>query len=160
MRNILAINDLRDVDWSVTANEIGAFTTHLHIGFCDGSPVLIFDNLEFGFELIDSNNNIVQYGVYPHDGNYYISTTEDYVKAIRLRHKADENYNLYLWAKNSGNKYETTFSVQTSLPTQPYESWSWDSAQKIWTPPVKYPQDGGYYNWNETEQIWDKVNDE
>ena len=36
---------------------------------------------------------------------------------------------------------------------QPYPSWSRN--QGIWTPPIPMPNDGEFYNWNETAQMWE-----
>ena len=38
---------------------------------------------------------------------------------------------------------------------QPYPSWSLNTEKWIWDPPVSYPIDGNYYNWNEATQSWD-----
>lgn len=37
-------------------------------------------------------------------------------------------------------------------PVRPYESWTWDSIQRIWDPPYVKPGDGFY--WDEDKQEW------
>ena len=37
-------------------------------------------------------------------------------------------------------------------PPQPYPSWTWVDGS--WTPPVPYPDDDGFYTWDEDEQAW------
>ena len=41
-------------------------------------------------------------------------------------------------------------------PPQPYPSWTLDTTTWSWTPPVPYPSDNNYYNWNEATKTWDK----
>lgn len=36
---------------------------------------------------------------------------------------------------------------------QPFPSWTMDDNCK-WLPPVPYPDDGGFYSWNEETQEW------
>jgi len=38
---------------------------------------------------------------------------------------------------------------------QPHASWTRDGS--YWKPPVPYPTDGKFYQWNETELQWDAV---
>lgn len=40
---------------------------------------------------------------------------------------------------------------------QPYPSWTLNETSCIWEPPVAYPTDGEFYNWNEETQSWDAV---
>jgi len=39
-------------------------------------------------------------------------------------------------------------------PPQPYPSWSLDTATWTWHAPVPYPQDDGFYSWDESVQNW------
>ena len=36
-------------------------------------------------------------------------------------------------------------------PPQPYPSWTWNNG---WQPPVPYPDDDGFYEWDEAAQEW------
>jgi len=40
---------------------------------------------------------------------------------------------------------------------QPYPSWTLNEDSCVWEPPVAYPTDGEFYNWNEETQSWDAV---
>lgn len=40
-----------------------------------------------------------------------------------------------------------------SHPKQ-FESWTWDSAEAMWVPPIPYPEDDNEYYWNEEDQQW------
>ena len=39
----------------------------------------------------------------------------------------------------------------------PYLSWVWDSAAKIWNPPVEMPEDGEDYVWDEDAKNWKQL---
>jgi len=43
------------------------------------------------------------------------------------------------------------------IPPQPYQSWTLNETTCLWEAPVAYPTDGQKYNWNETNQTWDLV---
>ena len=40
---------------------------------------------------------------------------------------------------------------------QPYPSWTLNETTCLWEAPVAKPTDGQIYNWNETNQTWDLV---
>lgn len=40
------------------------------------------------------------------------------------------------------------------VPPKPYASWSLNEDTCLWEAPVSRPTDGGYYNWDETNQVW------
>jgi hypothetical protein len=46
------------------------------------------------------------------------------------------------------------------LARQPYPSWIGDIDTMSWQPPVPYPQDGKYYQWDESIINWVEVNNE
>ena len=37
---------------------------------------------------------------------------------------------------------------------QPYASWILNATTCLWEPPVAYPDDGKYYEWNESSKSW------
>lgn len=43
------------------------------------------------------------------------------------------------------------------IPPQQYKSWVLDEVTCQWEPPVKYPNDGRIYNWNEDKLVWEIV---
>ena len=40
---------------------------------------------------------------------------------------------------------------------QPFSSWTLNTTNYTWEPPVAYPTDGGNHEWNEQTQTWDEV---
>jgi hypothetical protein len=43
------------------------------------------------------------------------------------------------------------------IPPQPYQSWTLDEETCNWNPPVLYPIDDKFYEWNESTQEWDRI---
>jgi len=43
------------------------------------------------------------------------------------------------------------------IPPKPYSSWVLDEETCNWEAPVVYPDDGKFYNWNETNQTWELI---
>jgi hypothetical protein len=40
------------------------------------------------------------------------------------------------------------------IPPQPYSSWTLNDETCLWEPPVPMPQDGVYYEWDDSAQAW------
>ena len=40
------------------------------------------------------------------------------------------------------------------IPRQPYPSWVLSNTTLLWEPPVAYPDDGEYYEWDEATTSW------
>jgi len=45
------------------------------------------------------------------------------------------------------------------IPPKPFSSWILNETTCLWEAPVAYPTDGQAYQWNETDQQWDEVDD-
>lgn len=43
------------------------------------------------------------------------------------------------------------------IPPQPFPSWVSNDFSCLWEAPVPYPDDGGFYVWNEATQSWVQV---
>ena len=43
------------------------------------------------------------------------------------------------------------------IPQQPFDSWTLNEDTCRYDPPVEYPDDGKYYEWNEDTTSWDEV---
>jgi len=153
MSKIIATDHFETQNWEVNLDDLGANYADLFIGFTNEAPVIQFQNLQFKYEL-RQGENIKQYGIYPPPGVRYVRTDQTYLVVERLNNlKPDETYELYLWATNGGEFFETTTTFIVPRPPQPYDSWTWDGEQ--WTSPVPYPNDGNGYAWNETTNTWE-----
>jgi len=154
MSKIIATDHLETSNWEVIFEELQPNYADLFIGFTDDAPVVEFKDLKFKYEL-RQNDNIKKYGVFPPPNTRYVRTDQSYIVVERLNLKAETEYELYLWAENNGETFETTVAFTTPRPPQPYSSWTWDGEK--WNSPVPYPEDEHSYIWNEEEQTWNLV---
>ena len=159
MSKIYATDHLKTQNWEVTFDDLAPTFADLHIGFTDEAPVVEFKDLKFKYEL-KQNGNIKQYGVYPPAGVKYVRSDQLYIVVERLKLEMETEYELYLWAENNKQAFDTTVTFTTPRPAQPYPSWTWDADNQRWEPPVPMPDDGKSYQWNEETQFWDEVTDE
>ncbi len=151
MSKIIATDHFETQNWEVTFEDLAPTYADLLIGFTDDAPVIEFKNLKFKYEL-KQGDNIKQYGVYPPVGVRYVRTDQKHLVAERLKLKIETEYQLYLWAENGGEAFETTVTFTTPRPAQPYPSWTWDG--ETWQAPTPYPDDGESYSWDEENQQW------
>jgi hypothetical protein len=45
------------------------------------------------------------------------------------------------------------------IAPQPFTSWTLDEETCLWNPPVPYPNDNKFYNWNEETLSWQIINE-
>ena len=43
------------------------------------------------------------------------------------------------------------------IPPKPFDSWTLNEETCLWDAPVPYPEDGGFYTWDESTQTWTSV---
>lgn len=43
------------------------------------------------------------------------------------------------------------------IPPQPFDSWLLNEQTCLWEPPVEYPNDGNFYQWNEQTLSWEQI---
>jgi len=153
MSKLYATDNFKTGNWSLDTSEIGPTTNDLFITFTEEAPVITFKDLKFGYEL-KQDGNIKQYGVYPPPGVRYKRSDQEYLVSTRLKLETEESYSLFLWAENDGHRFEKEFDFDTPRPRQPYDSWTWNSTDKRWGPPVPRPDDGNDYEWDEETTSW------
>jgi len=159
MSKIIAKDHLKTQNWEVTFDNLAPTFADLYIGFTDEAPVIEFRDLKFKYEL-KQNGNIKQYGVFPPPNTRYVRTDQEFLVTERLKLEMETDYELYLWAENNKESFETTVTFTTPRPKQPYDSWTWNAEDQVWEPPVPRPNDDKYYEWNEETQSWDEVTEQ
>ena len=48
-------------------------------------------------------------------------------------------------------------ALDAFIPPKPYPSWLLNTTSCLWIAPIPYQNDGKYYVWNETTQMWDVI---
>jgi hypothetical protein len=57
----------------------------------------------------------------------------------------------------AGIGYTYDSSRDAFIPPRPYDSWILDEETCLWQAPVVHPNDGKFYSWNETDQVWIEI---
>lgn len=151
MSKVFAIGHFESQNWEVIFDEISPHYAELFIGFTGNTSVVEFSDLKFKYEL-KHVGVIEQYGTYPLPNVRYDATDQEHIEVERIYLRPDQTYELYLWAENRGESFETTVSFTAARLEQPYPSWVWEENQ--WNPPVDYPENGEHYRWDETTKSW------
>lgn len=157
MSKIIATDSFKTKNWDVQFDSLKSNSAELVIGFTDEGPIVEFKNLQFLYRL-SHNGTVIQTKSYPPAGVRYVQSDQEYLVTERLTLEAEETYELYLWAENNGESFERTVTFTTPRPDQPFDSWTWDAAEKKWNSPVPYPSDNKYpYLWDEETTSWVKA---
>jgi hypothetical protein len=154
MNTITAVYNVYSKVWTVNTGTLTGHNNELAISFISGTgeAKTRFDGLQFGYELRQNGLSILSEN-YPKTGQKLLSADTYPVAIINLYLRANENYELHLYAVNSGQRIEqnTEFSVPKS--TQPYASWGWNNELKEWEAPTPAPKDFPH-EWNEALESW------
>lgn len=160
MSKIFAKDSFDLQNWQVNFDELGSYSALLYIGFTDKSPIVVFDNLSFGFE-VHKDNNVQQKKSYPPSGVKYIRSDQEYLVCEKIENLLPtESYDLFLWANNGGITFQNTFTFSVPIPNSPYPSWVWSDEEYMWYPPIPKPEDTDeyIYLWDEETLQWIKSN--
>jgi hypothetical protein len=65
------------------------------------------------------------------------------------------SYNGNFRKNYAGIGYTYNLELDAFITISPFASWLLDVDTCTWVPPVPYPSDGAFYNWNEQEQQWE-----
>lgn len=64
------------------------------------------------------------------------------------------SYNSNFRKKYAGIGFTYDQALDAFIPPQPYPSWHLDTETCDWVPPIPYPENGGPYTWDESQQAW------
>ena len=64
------------------------------------------------------------------------------------------SYNNNFRGKYAGIGYSYSEELDVFLTPQPYPSWSLNKTNKLWEPPLPYPDDKNLYQWDEDIINW------
>jgi len=118
MSEIKAINDFRTSDWSFEMNDLNYYYVNLYIGFVDNTPTVVFNNLQFSYELISTGGTITE--MYPNPGVVYNQTDETFLTIDTFYLHPSTDYTLNVWSTNNGIVSNGTFEFRTpDVPTPP-----------------------------------------
>ena len=103
------------------------------------------------FAQIDENNKVIQVLVgdnnAPDEGLSFFET-------IIGGRWIQTSYNGNIRKNFAAINYFYDETLDAFIPPKPYNSWVLDETICRWMPPIKYPQDGAVYIWNEDLGEW------
>lgn len=130
------------------------------INFCftkNGEKNISFDNLSFGFSLLENKKKIIE-ETFPKEGLFYESTDQEILETSAVENIfPDIQYKLNLWSINSNNKIQAEFIVVRPKPQKPiFDSWIYDEKTYSWNPPIPWPdsETPGIAKWDEENLQW------
>jgi len=147
------IADISKKTWEVIEEETFKSQRHISIGFVDNKKdQVFFDNLFFGANMKCGDKELSF--SFPKNGISYISTDQKIIESFSFETKADDNWEVTVWAENSGELMTKTVNIFIEKPDKPFESWLWNDELQLWSPPIPYPKDDLKYLWNEEDKQW------
>ena len=101
------------------------------------------------FAKIDSNNVVTE----------VIVAEQDFINSGKVGDsflwvQTSYNHNFRKQYAGIGLTYDKTNDVFVS--PKPHPSWTLDGSFD-WQPPTAMPEDGKFYNWNESKKAWDEI---
>jgi hypothetical protein len=103
-------------------------------------------------------NNIVTQVIVGKDENEDGVDWEQYYGAKRTSYNTYGGQHLHggiPFRKNyAGIGYSYDSDRDAFIPPKPFDSWILNEESCFWEPPVAYPNDGNFYNWDEENQNW------
>jgi hypothetical protein len=111
------------------------------------------DLTDFSVVITEKNNKFSEI-TFPKEGQVFESTDQFFLFSERIFCSADDVLNFTVKI----GELEKEFTYTVPRPEQPYPSWTWSNGQ--WSAPVAYPNDGDFYDWNESTLSWEKINEE
>ena len=112
------------------------------------------------FAKIDDNNIVKEVVVVSND----IATTEqagiDFLNSLYPNNKlkwVQTSYNVNFRKNFAGIGSTYDADKDAFIHRKPYPSWTLNETTCRWESPVTYPTDGNSYDWNETNQTWDLI---
>lgn len=115
MSELRAINDFRTNSWSFNLSDLAYSYVYLYLGFVDTDPVVMFNNLSFGYDLISTGGTISE--TYPNPGVVYDETDETFLTIDTFYLHPSTDYTLNVWSNN--NNIQSSGSYQFRTPDRP-----------------------------------------
>lgn len=153
MSKINVIYSLKTQEFSFEYVDLAPNYCDISAGIAKHQSTIEFDGFAFGYMLL-RDGKVVAAKTWPEPGVKYIQTDQDDMGGDRVFWAPDEKLTLTLWFENFGRRLEGSDTFTVPRPPKPYPSWSWNAEKLQWQAPVPYPEDGGFYVWDEEKQEW------
>ena len=150
---------MSDQAFVFTPENIAPTYCDLMAGIVKEATVVKMDRVSFGYSLKRDGEKISSKS-WPPPNVRYVQTDQEVIETARVKFQPEEELTIDFWLDYGGNHLEDSFTFTSPRPPQPYPSWTWDAKAKQWVPPVPYPDDDKFYEWDEENQTWVEVTEE
>lgn len=144
MSFISVVGNFTTKEWAVNTDALGSIFCDLMIGFTNSAGTVEFENLMFGYELVN-DGQVVKSEWFPPPGITFLSSQNQHLVSTRLEVNPLKTYELRLWVENFGERFETSYTFTTPEPQDDGETF--ESSRP-------YPTDGRDYIWNPDGREW------
>jgi hypothetical protein len=112
--------------------------------------------LDFGYQLMENNDYILQQESWPGEGVRYALLQPGIITSGDIKLKIDTDYTLLCWLSLRGFRETALYKFNSGKPFRPYDSMVWNEETEEWDMPKPYPEDEeNYYVWNEERLDWE-----
>jgi hypothetical protein len=102
--------------WTIGDSRIFSDDLALNLMFSSNDEISTFNNLRFGFELLDNSNNILQIEAQPQYGIVYNQSKTVPLLTSRLAVENNKEYKIRIWASNNFKFSETSVEIRIENP--------------------------------------------
>ena len=151
MITIQATYNVVDATWEFAQTENVSLDNHIKISFVSSTEKTNIEGIKFGYT-VKTEDGSVEEKNYPQMGlNYEITDALPLVSNV-VPLEYEKPYTVSVWVDFKSIEKNAEFNFTIPKPPAPHVGWVWDGIK--WSAPATAPQDGKYYNWNESEQKW------
>lgn len=154
MISIQASYHVLNKTWDFVSTETTVLDNEIKISIVSDTEQTDINGIKFGYT-VTQNTDVISEKNYPQMGTNYELTDASPLVSNNLTLSYDQSYSLNTWVDFQGTKKEQSFKFEIKKPASPHAGWVWDGVK--WSAPTPAPQDGKYYNWDETSQSWKAV---
>ena len=127
---------------------------NIMVGITDPKPIIFPMKFKYGYQLALGNEVIFEKTYLPL-GSEYISTDQDILSSdIIFGVEPEKDYYLHVWALSGVDYFDKTVTFTMNNNGRPFQSWEYDAVNRVWLPPIPYPEDELDYIWDELTRTW------
>lgn len=140
--------------WDFVSTETTALDNEIKISVISDTEKTDINGIKFGYT-VTKNTEVISEKNYPQMGTNYELTDASPLVSESLTLNFEESYSFNVWVDFQATRTDASFKFTIPRPAQPHTGWVWDGIK--WSAPTPAPEDGKYYNWDDSSQSWKAV---
>jgi hypothetical protein len=125
--------------------------TELRFAFVSSQEITIFQNLNFGYSIVQEGKGAIKAERFPEVGVKYEQADNSPLHSTKFELEKQTTYGLQVWVENNGIITDANHDIAVDKPKKPYDSWSWNG--NTWVAPIPAPEDCDR-TWDEKNKKW------